>query len=138
MTTRRGRASRSRARSSSLRARKRCRSAWVHELTTNAAKYGALSRTGGRLQVTWTLEPPAGGSDASTLRLAWIERGGPPAAVPRRLGFGSRLLNRVLAAQLQAEVDTRFPPEGFELRLAAPIRGRAKTPFAPPESVRLA
>ena len=110
----------------------------IHELTTNAAKYGALSRTGGRLQVTWTLEPPAGGSDASTLRLAWIERGGPPAAVPRRLGFGSRLLNRVLAAQLQAEVDTRFPPEGFELRLAAPIRGRAKTPFAPPESVRLA
>ena len=50
----------------------------IHELTTNAAKYGALSRTGGRLQVTWTLEPPAGGSDASTLRLAWIERGGPP------------------------------------------------------------
>jgi PAS domain S-box-containing protein len=107
----------------------------IHELTTNAAKYGALSRPGGKLVVTWTLEPA---SDGAPLRLAWIERGGPPASPPRKFGFGSRLLNRVLTAQLQAEVQTRYPPEGFELSLIAPIHGRTKAPFAPPESVRLA
>jgi PAS domain S-box-containing protein len=111
----------------------------IHELTTNAAKYGALSRPGGKLAVTWTLEPATdSASESSVLRLSWVERGGPPAAPPQKLGFGSRLLNRVLTAQLQAQVEMRFPPEGFELSLSAPIHGRPKTPFAPPESVRLA
>ena len=111
----------------------------IHELTTNAAKYGALSRPSGKLAVTWTLDPPRnGGSEGSSLRLSWIERGGPLTAPPKKLGFGSRLLNRVLAAQLQAEVQTRFPSEGFELSLVAPIHGRTKAPFAPPEPVRIA
>ncbi|HEX8165664.1 MAG TPA: HWE histidine kinase domain-containing protein [Beijerinckiaceae bacterium] len=97
----------------------------IHELTTNAAKYGALSRSGGRLSVTWSLDGPEAPGGGPTLRLSWVERGGPPVAEPKKLGFGSRLLNRVLTAQLQADVETRFPPEGFELSLAAPVRGRA-------------
>jgi two-component sensor histidine kinase len=107
----------------------------IHELTTNAAKYGALAQTGGKLAVTWALEEA---TDGATLRLSWVERGGPPVAPPRKFGFGSRLLNRVLAAQLQGQVEMRFPPEGFELSLSALIHGRARAPFAPPESVRLA
>ena len=96
----------------------------IHELTTNAAKYGALSRPGGRLAVTWAFEPPL--ADApGMLRLEWIERDGPAVSQPTKLGFGSRLLKRVLTAQLEAEVDTRFPAAGFELSLAAPIRGRS-------------
>ncbi|MFL5232721.1 MAG: sensor histidine kinase, partial [Microvirga sp.] len=96
----------------------------IHELTTNAAKYGALSRPGGRLAVTWSFEPPRAGAPGM-LRLEWIERDGPAVSQPTKLGFGSRLLKRVLTAQLEAEVDTRFPAAGFELSLAAPIRGRS-------------
>jgi PAS domain S-box-containing protein len=97
----------------------------IHELTTNAAKYGALSRPGGRLAVTWTLDPPPGDGGEALLRLSWVERAGPPVSEPKKLGFGSRLLKRVLTAQLEAAVETRFRPEGFELTLAAPVRASA-------------
>jgi PAS domain S-box-containing protein len=103
----------------------------IHELTTNAAKYGALSRPAGRLAVTWTLDPPQGAGGEALLRLSWVERGGPAASEPQKLGFGSRLLKRVLTAQLEAKVETRFPPEGFELSLAAPVPGRAAATAVP-------
>jgi two-component sensor histidine kinase len=97
----------------------------IHELTTNAAKYGALSRPGGRVAVAWSLDPAGAPGGRPLLRLSWTERGGPAASEPRKLGFGSRLLKRVLTAQLEAKVDIRFPPEGFELSLKAPLRGRS-------------
>jgi PAS domain S-box-containing protein len=97
----------------------------VHELTTNAAKYGALSRPEGRLAVRWDLAPAAEGATSGlVLHLSWRERGGPPASAPEKLGFGARLLNRVLTAQLSAELDVRFEAEGLELHLRAPLRGR--------------
>jgi PAS domain S-box-containing protein len=101
----------------------------IHELTTNAAKYGALSRPSGRLAVSWSLEPPQGAP--AHLRLSWVERGGPEVSEPEKLGFGSRLLKRVLTAQLEAEVETHFRPAGFELSLKAPIRGRSGLPPLP-------
>ncbi len=94
----------------------------IHELTTNAAKYGALSTPAGRLSVTWELERGEDGR-AVALRLHWCERDGPPVTPPARLGFGSKLLRRVLTTQLQAEVEVNFAREGFELRLRAPTRG---------------
>ncbi|RZJ41945.1 MAG: hypothetical protein EON86_08470, partial [Brevundimonas sp.] len=58
----------------------------VHELATNATKYGALSRAEGRVEVSWTTE-------GDTLNIAWRERGGPPVSQPARTGFGSRLIS---------------------------------------------
>ena len=90
----------------------------IHELTTNAAKYGALSNRTGRVTVAWDLEP---GGPAGTLRLTWRESGGPPVQPPRRQGFGSRLLHRVLITQVQAEVTTDYSPDGFSLTMRAPL-----------------
>jgi two-component sensor histidine kinase len=93
----------------------------IHELTTNAAKYGALSTRSGRVAVTWQLLP---GGPAGMLRFTWEESHGPPVQPPRRQGFGSRLLQRVLTTQVQAEVETAYPPEGFRLTMLAPLPKR--------------
>ncbi|MGE7153581.1 HWE histidine kinase domain-containing protein [Methylorubrum rhodesianum] len=89
----------------------------IHELTTNAAKYGALSTGRGRVAITWRVE-------AGVLHLDWRESGGPPVAPPTRQGFGSRLLQRVLTTQVQAQITTDYAPEGFHLTLAAPLPER--------------
>jgi PAS domain S-box-containing protein len=78
----------------------------LHELATNAAKYGALSAPGGQVSLSWT---PDGGSG---LTLVWRERGGPPVASPSRLGFGSRLLRQGLNAELGGSAELTFEPEG--------------------------
>ena len=93
----------------------------IHELTTNAAKYGARSNRQGRVTVPWHVERvgPAG-----TLGLRWRESGGPPVSPPRRQGFGSRLLHRVLITQVQAEVTTDYAPDGFSLTMRAPLPPR--------------
>ena len=86
-----------------------------HELATNAAKYGALSDGQGRLSVAWSIAeagPPA------RLRLAWIEEAGPPVRPPTRTGFGTRLLERVLTAQLKAEVGVEYDPRGVRVALS--------------------
>ncbi len=93
----------------------------IHELTTNAAKYGALSNRTGRVAVEWSLEP---GGPAGILRFSWRETGGPRVAPPSRQGFGSRLLQRVLITQVQAEVVTDYAPGGFSLTMRAPIPPR--------------
>ncbi|MEA1831443.1 HWE histidine kinase domain-containing protein [Methylobacterium durans] len=93
----------------------------IHELTTNAAKYGALSTRGGRVAVSWSVQP---GGRAGILHFAWRESGGPPVEPPRRQGFGSRLLQRVLTTQVQAEVTTDYAPEGFSLTMLAPLPPR--------------
>jgi two-component sensor histidine kinase/PAS domain-containing protein len=93
----------------------------IHELTTNAAKYGALSNREGRVAITWAVEP---GGPAGILRFSWVESGGPPVSPPTRQGFGSRLLQRVLTAQVRAEVTMTYPPEGFCLTMLAPLPAR--------------
>ena len=97
----------------------------IHELTTNAAKYGALSTGRGRVVIAWRVE-------AGVLHLDWRESGGPPVAPPTRQGFGSRLLQRVLTTQVQAQITTDYAPEGFHLTLAAPLpeRNPALNPLA--------
>ena len=93
----------------------------IHELTTNAAKYGALSTRQGRVNVAWEIVP---GGEAGTLRFEWRESLGPPVFPPSRQGFGSRLLQRVLTTQVQAEVRTAYAPEGFRLMMRAPLPAR--------------
>jgi PAS domain S-box-containing protein len=94
----------------------------IHELTTNAAKYGALSRREGRVEVGWDVSTQEDGG--RRLELEWLERGGPRVAQPKQQGFGSRLLQRVLTTQLQAEIEIDFEPDGLRLRLTAPLPAR--------------
>jgi two-component sensor histidine kinase len=85
----------------------------LHELATNAAKYGALSADHGWIEVTWT-------STDGALDLFWREHGGPPAVAPTRRGFGSQLIARNLGLAFGGEVNLDFKPAGVECRLRAP------------------
>jgi len=78
----------------------------VHELATNAAKYGALSRGDGRVEVAWTPDGEGG-----ALRLVWREHGGPPVAPPEEAGLGSRLVRRFPSTRPTAEME--FRPDGL-------------------------
>lgn len=86
----------------------------IHELTTNATKYGALSVGSGRVAVRWASEVLPEGL---RLQLSWVESGGPPVSPPTRQGFGSRLLHRVLTTQLNAKVDMDFDPAGLRVSI---------------------
>jgi two-component sensor histidine kinase len=90
----------------------------LHELTTNAAKHGALSVPGGHVEVTWDMREARG---VRKLHLAWVERGGPAVRKPQRTGFGSTLLQRIFPMQSQAEVEIEFDQAGIRFRMAAPM-----------------
>jgi two-component sensor histidine kinase len=97
----------------------------LHELTTNAGKYGALSHEQGKLAVSWAFAPedlPEKANDRR-LTLRWTESGGPPVTPPTRDGFGSTLLRRILAGQLRGKVDFDFRPQGLDLRAEAGLPG---------------
>jgi PAS domain S-box-containing protein len=89
----------------------------LHELCTNAAKYGALQGPEGRVRVAWFKE---GGNEPS-FRLVWTEEGGPPVTVPNRTGFGSRLVERGLAAELRGIVALQYLPGGVVCEVTAPL-----------------
>jgi two-component sensor histidine kinase/CheY-like chemotaxis protein len=90
----------------------------VHELTTNAVKYGCLSVPEGRLEVRWNVTEEDG---ARHLLLEWTESCGPPVEQPKQGGFGSTLIRRVLAIQCNADVAYDFRPTGVHFRLKAPL-----------------
>jgi PAS domain S-box-containing protein len=79
----------------------------LHELVTNAAKYGALSVPTGKVHVTWQID------SRDRLRLEWHEQGGPPVQAPRRRGFGSRLIEKGLARELAGQVRLDFLRSGL-------------------------
>jgi len=85
----------------------------LHEMTTNAAKYGALSIPGGHIDVRWT-------DAAGALCLTWEESGGPPVTPPERRGFGSVLIESALGADGTTLVDLTFPPEGVRCTITLP------------------
>jgi PAS domain S-box-containing protein len=90
----------------------------IHELTTNAAKFGALSVYGGKVDVTWRVTVEA---SRRTLEFDWVESGGPEVAPPSRQGFGSRLLDFVLPGQIQARSRIDYRPEGVHVQCAVPL-----------------
>lgn len=95
----------------------------MHELAANAVKYGALSRDGGRIAVTWSIEGRE--KSAPLLRFAWTERGVPDAvAGPRRRGFGSELIERTLAYELGASAALDFTPDGLRCTIDLPLAER--------------
>ena len=97
----------------------------LHELATNAVKYGALSTPEGRVAVDWRLAPFAGdaGSGPDGLTLTWRESGGPPVVPPSRKGFGSRLIERGLAGAVGGRVALDYRRDGVTCTLSAPLAG---------------
>ena len=91
----------------------------VHELATNALKYGALSVPEGRVRVVWTLDST---SETPVLHLTWTEQDGPPVVAPNRRGFGARLLERGLAGELSAQVALAYDSLGLVCTMRLPIR----------------
>ncbi|HYS45749.1 MAG TPA: HWE histidine kinase domain-containing protein, partial [Rhizomicrobium sp.] len=87
----------------------------LHELATNAAKYGALSHTDGRVAVRWERE------EKERLVFTWQESGGPAVAAPQRRGFGSQIIERVLPAEFAGDVAMDYRAAGLCCRLAAPL-----------------
>ncbi len=86
----------------------------IHELATNAAKYGALSAIGGRVTVHWARTGKGG------LELSWTESGGPPVTPPKRRGFGSTLIERALAMETEGTATLRYLPGGVVCDVALP------------------
>ncbi|MDP2331198.1 MAG: HWE histidine kinase domain-containing protein [Reyranella sp.] len=86
----------------------------LHELGTNALKYGALSTEVGRVALRWT-------TDDGRFRLRWEESGGPAVTQPRRTGFGSRMIERGLSAEFEGEVKIDYRPAGVVCTIDAPL-----------------
>ena len=96
----------------------------VHELATNAAKYGALSTDKGVVDVSWIIDP-----DDGSLAISWQERGGPPVTPPSRTGFGRLLLERAVAADLKSRISLDFAPDGLRFIAIIPsAQYRAQLP----------
>jgi two-component sensor histidine kinase len=92
----------------------------MHELAVNAAKYGALSQENGRVAIDWSIDHQGA---ERVLRLRWTERGGPPVRPPERTGFGTTLIERSIAHELDGRATLHYRPEGLVCELQFPLRG---------------
>lgn len=88
----------------------------IHELATNAVKYGALSTPAGKIELAWRYD---GDDGARRLLLEWIEQGGPAIAPPAQKGFGEVVIQE-MARALSADVAIDFTPQGLHCRIAIP------------------
>lgn len=88
----------------------------IHELSTNALKYGALSRPEGRVSIAWSVD-----ADTKRFRLEWKESGGPPVVEPMKKSFGSRFIEQALPGQLQGEARLIFEPTGLICDVNIPL-----------------
>jgi two-component sensor histidine kinase len=93
-------------------------SAALHELADNAVKHGSLSRPKGQLELSWSISRTERGM---TLALDWVEKNGPSARRPRKLGFGSRLIALVIERQLNGEVTRSFGRKGLTVHMVVPL-----------------
>jgi two-component sensor histidine kinase len=106
----------------------------LHELTTNAVKYGALSVPGGEVDIGWRVSE---GPD-HPVELLWTERGGPKVQRPKTKsprngsGFGTTLIDRVITYDLDGRTTIDFDPAGIRCTIAFPVRGQAGPPKAMP------
>ena len=93
----------------------------LHELATNASKYGALSRPGGCVRLQWTVEDERRPRD---LRFTWTETGGPPVVQPTQSGFGTKLIQRLLALEAGGNADIAYRAEGIVFTAVTPLADR--------------
>jgi two-component sensor histidine kinase len=89
----------------------------LHELGTNAVKYGSLSNLSGTVNLAWRIDR---GKDGAIMALEWIEAGGPAVLPPTRKGFGSRLIERALRGE-NGTAEMRFEPAGLRCFLTIPL-----------------
>ena len=93
----------------------------IHELATNASKYGALSLPGGGVSVRWRVEAANPPTAADVLHLHWVEHGGPPVDEPTRRGFGTRLITEGLAFELNGQASLHYAKSGVVCDIAVPL-----------------
>lgn len=94
----------------------------LHELATNAAKYGALSGSGGRVRIGWQVE-----EGNTQLRLKWVESGGPPVTPPPKTGYGTQLIQSATTYSLGGKVEQKYAAGGLEAEIVIPL-GSAPRP----------
>ncbi|TGS71519.1 PAS domain-containing protein [Mesorhizobium sp. M3A.F.Ca.ET.174.01.1.1] len=92
----------------------------LHELATNAVKYGALSVPAGQVDIRWLLE------DGNALRITWSERGGPSVAEPTSTGYGTQLIQFAIAYNLGGRVEQTYHPGGLEAQIVIPLERAAR------------
>jgi len=100
----------------------------LHELATNAGKYGALSTDSGQVDVGW-------GTDGDTFTMSWTEREGPPVSAPKRRGFGTIVMKAMAERSVGGKVDLDYAPSGMTWRLTCPA-ANAVEPWEPPAEHR--
>jgi CheY-like chemotaxis protein len=100
----------------------------VHELATNAAKFGSLSRPGGRVTVSWSF------ADEGGIELSWNETGGPPVDVPTRRGFGSTLIERALAMETGGRVKMHYLRSGVVCEIFLPFSSASRAVGVTPKT----
>ncbi len=93
----------------------------LHELATNAGKYGALSNGEGRVEIAWSLDGAEAGEES--FWMSWRETGGPPVTAPEKSGFGSAIISSVPETSFGAKVELDFQVSGLSWRLHCPARG---------------
>ena len=91
----------------------------LHELATNAAKYGALSSSFGRVSLSWELGP-------SCLLLRWVESGGPPVRPPSSEGYGTRVIGASVERQLDGRAAFDWSPDGLRFSMSIPLGEKGK------------
>jgi two-component sensor histidine kinase len=86
----------------------------LHELATNASKYGALSNETGSVEICWR-------NDGDAFTMNWTERGGPPVSAPTQRGFGSTVISLMAERSVQGEVHLNYAPSGLLWTLTCPL-----------------
>lgn len=89
----------------------------AHELTTNAVKYGALSKPKGRVAIAWKIN----GAAKRKVDVQWCEINGPPAKKPAKTGFGTELIERELKSMLRGSAKIDYAPDGLRATLSIPV-----------------
>jgi PAS domain S-box-containing protein len=100
----------------------------IHELATNAIKYGALSVPDGKVRLNWRHDPV---DDGERVEIEWRETGGPVCAPPSRLGFGARVIKFAAAREKSGKVTLDYPPEGLRCRISFVKNSETPAPSAP-------
>jgi two-component sensor histidine kinase len=101
----------------------------LHELATNAGKYGALSTAAGHVDIRW-------GTDGNTFAMSWTERGGPPVAAPSRRGFGTIVMDTMAERSVDGTVDLDYASSGLTWRLTCPAASVLEPHVKPPLAAR--
>ncbi len=101
----------------------------IHELATNATKYGALSSPGGHVSLKWSITGPG---NEPHVRFDWVESGGPKVTPPKRRGFGTKLIQSIVAADFSCDPDVSYEESGFRYGFEAPLSQMGKLAEASP------